>query len=110
MTDEELTTGLLEPGDAGYEDGDDEGAEAKHGTIVVIVHAPKDPHPKRFRFELTETVGAAARIAAEAFGYEANAPSFQTESDDVLDRNLTLEVAGVRNGEKLELVDAGGGV
>jgi hypothetical protein len=79
-------------------------------TVVVIVFAPKDPEPKRFRFRLDETVGEAAKFAAEKFGYEVGTPSFQTESDVVLDRTLTLRAAGVHNGEKLELVDAGGGV
>jgi hypothetical protein len=110
MTEEELTVGLLEPNDPGYDDGDHHGEEPKHGTIVVIVFAPRHPDPKRFRFKLSETVGEAAKTAAEKFGYEISTPSFQTKSDDVLDRNLTLEAAGVRNGEELELVDAGGGV
>jgi len=110
MSAEDLPTGLLESTEPGYDDGDDVGAEPKHGKIVVIAFAPKDPKPKRFRFKITETVGAAANAAAEKFGYEISTPSFQTEAGDVLDRNLTLEAAGVRNGEKVEVVDAGGGV
>jgi hypothetical protein len=107
-----LPTGLIGPGDPDYGDlpGEAAHAAAGHRTIVVIVFAPKDLEPKRFRFGTDETVGVAAKIAADAFGYTAGTPSFQTEAGTVLDRNLTLAAAGVRNRERLELVDAGGGV
>ncbi len=111
--DSDLPTGLIEPGDPDYDEVPGETAEkaaAARRAIVVIVFAPKDPEPKRFRFRTDETVGAAAKTAADAFGYTGGTPSFQTEAGTVLDRNLTLAAAGVRNREKLELVDAGGGV
>lgn len=80
-------------------------------TITVTVFAPVHPDPKRFRFRLSTTVGAAARIAAEEFGYDANStPSFSTADGVILDRNLTLEAAGVKRRDELELVDVGGGV
>lgn len=78
--------------------------------IEVIVYAPKTPEPKTFGFAGSETVGEAAKHAAEAFGYGPGNPSFETKDTRVLDRSLTLVAAGVHNGEKLELVDAGGGV
>jgi hypothetical protein len=55
-------------------------------------------------------VGEAAKVAAQAFGYEVGTPSFQTEKGTVLDRGLSLEAAKIHNRERLELVDAGGGV
>lgn len=112
MDTSDLPTGLIEPGDPGYDEPPGQDAEPDTGrrSVVVIVFAPKDLESKRFRFRLDQTVGDAAKIAAGAFGYAAGTPSFQTEGGTVLDRNLTLAAAGVRNREKLELVDAGGGV
>lgn len=112
MDASDLPMGLIEPGDPEFNEAPGETAEAATGrrTIVVIVFAPKDLEPKRFRFRADETVGSAAKVAADAFGYAAGTPSFQTEAGTVLDRNLTLAAAGVRDREKLELVDAGGGV
>ncbi len=109
MGTEELPIGLLDPADPQYEE---EGERALTGrrTIVVIVYAPKVPDPKRFRFHLDETVGEAAKVAAEAFEYEVGTPSLQTKDGTVLDRGQTLEAAGVDNRDELELVDAGGGV
>ena len=111
---EEMPTGLLQPNDPEY-DADleqQEGDEGRHHrqTIVVVVFAPKDPEPKRFRFRVEQTVGEAAKVAAQAFGYEVGTPSFQTEKGTVLDRGLSLEAAKIHNRERLELVDAGGGV
>jgi hypothetical protein len=108
----DLPTGLIEPGDPEYDETPGEAAEAAAGrqTIVVIIFAPKDVEPKRFRFPTDETVGAAAKVAADAFGYAGGNPSFQTQGGTVLDRNLTLADAGVRDREKLDLVDAGSGV
>ena len=111
---EEMSTGLLQPDDPQYEETleDEAGEEARRHrrTIIVIVFAPKDPEPKRFRFKLDQTVGEAAAVAALAFGYEVGTPSFQTENGVVLDRGLSLEAANVHNRERLELVDVGGGV
>ena len=110
MNTEELPVGLLAESDPEYEDPGD-GAEAhKPHHIVLVVFAPKEIEPKRFRFSLSETVGAAAKVAAEAFDYAVGQPSFQVKDDPVLSRELTLEQAGLRNHEHVELVDAGGGV
>jgi hypothetical protein len=107
---DELPTGLIDATDPEYEECAGEETTSHRRRIVVIVNAPKDPEPKRFRFKLDETVGEAAKVAAKAFDYEVGTPSFQTPDGTVLDRNLTLEAAGVHNREHLELVDAGGGV
>jgi hypothetical protein len=106
---EEVVIGLLDPKDPEFEIEVVEISVKRH-TIVVLVYAPKELEAKRFRFSLDETVGAAAKVAAEAFGYQAGNPSFQKKDEAVLDRDLTLEAAHVHNREHLELVDAGGGV
>jgi hypothetical protein len=109
MGPDELHMGLIQPDDPEYE-ADLDGDADERRTIVVIVFAPKEIEPKRFRFRRDETVGVAAKTAATAFGYEEGNPSFQTKDGKVLERSLTLEAAGVHNREELELVDAGGGV
>ncbi len=79
--------------------------------LHVRVIAPSERQPREFNFPKTQTVGDAATIAATAFGLHPTAPSFELErSEQVLDRTLTLDAAGVRDGELLELVDVGGGV
>jgi hypothetical protein len=85
-------------------------APSGHGQVEVVVYAPNQPDPKPFKFAIGELVGAAAQQAAAAFGYAVGNPSFQVADGGVLDRTVTLQVAGVHNGQKLELVDAGGGV
>lgn len=75
----------------------------------VRVLAPSEPHPLAFAFEKVEVVGTAATQAATEFGLHPTAPSFEL-GGSVLDRTITLEAAGVRNGDELELVDVGGGV
>lgn len=78
--------------------------------IRVKVFAPRTVKPKRFRWPVTKTVGEAADEAAAAFKYEAGTPTFQNEDDEVLDRQKTLQAAGVEDKDELELVDTGGGV
>jgi hypothetical protein len=78
--------------------------------LTVIVFAPREPDPKTFELRRTETVRDSARTAADAFGYEGGNPSFETEHHVVLDRDKTLAEAGVQDGERLHLVDVGGGV
>jgi hypothetical protein len=85
--------------------------QESHGhELHVIVYAPRDPEPKAFTFPPSESVGQAAAQAAAEFSYVPSNFSFQTESGEVLNRDLTLAAAGVRNGDKLTLVDVGGGV
>jgi hypothetical protein len=84
----------------------------EHHEVKVIVFAPRSPHPKEFTWRETLKVGEAAREAANAFGYTGGTPGLQTEGHRprVLDNNMTLEQEHVHNGEKLELIDTGGGV
>jgi len=80
-------------------------------TVHVIVHSPREPKPKEFTFPSDDKVGAAASQAGEAFGYPKGLNlTFENAKHDVLNRDLTLAQAGVDNGDKLELVDTGGGV
>jgi hypothetical protein len=88
-------------------------AEAREGRgaheITVEVFAPSHVEPKHFTWPETKKVGTAATEAAAAFRIDVEAPTFQ-KGDHVLDREKTLEAAGVKNHDKLELVSAGGGV
>jgi len=79
-------------------------------TVEVTVFAPGLVEGRAFTFRKNLTVGQAAAEAAAALGFHANAPSFQEDDEPVLDRTKTLAAAGVRDGDALELVDAGGGV
>jgi hypothetical protein len=87
------------------------GHGVEHGppTITVIVRAPRSVEPRNFTFEKTAPVGEAAREAATAFEYSGGNPTF-AKNGSVLDRAKPLVAAGVRDGDELELVDAGGGV
>lgn len=88
-------------------------SETNHGhdQLHVKVVTPSDSKPREFTFPSTETVGAAATDAANAFGLHPTAPSFEVEPKEVvLDRSKTLAEAGVHDGDRLELVDVGGGV
>jgi hypothetical protein len=84
----------------------------EHGPpdVTVSVVAPRDPEPKNFTWAKTMRVGEAAALAAAAFGYEPGTPSFVNSEDEVLDRDKPLVAEGVRDGDRLELVDVGGGV
>lgn len=90
--------------------GGDEGRNQR--DVRVLVFAPRSPHPKEFTWRKTLKVGEAALEAATAFDYKAGNPGLQTEGNPprVLDNSKTLAEEEVRNGEKLELVDTGGGV
>jgi hypothetical protein len=77
--------------------------------IKVEVLAPRSPEPKWFIWAKTKLVGEAAAEAAKAFGYTAGHPGFMKKGK-VLDNQKTLEAAGVRDCDRLELTDTGGGV
>jgi len=83
-----------------------------HGgdTIIVTVFAPKEVDGKTFTFRVNLTVGAAAGEAALAFGYPQGTKATFKKDGKVLEATKTLEAAHVRTGDKLELVDIGGGV
>lgn len=78
-------------------------------TITVIIFAPGETESKSFDFDKHLTVGEAARQAAAAFGFADGDPTL-AKGKTALDRNKQLVAAGVRDGDTLELIDAGGGV
>ena len=80
------------------------------GELILEVFSPREPAPKKFTWPKTLLVGDAADEAAKAFKYEAGSPTFQDKDKTVLDRQQTLLDAGVRDFDRLELVDTGGGV
>jgi len=84
----------------------------RHRRIRVIVFSPRTPEPKEFFWRRDMLVGAAARVAATAFGYVGGNPGLQTDTTPsrVLDNKKTLEAEHVHCGAKLELLDSGGGV
>ena len=79
-------------------------------TLTVIVCAPRSTEPKEFTWPNNTLVGDAAKQAADEFGYENDNVTFQNESDSVLDAKKPLISQGVKDGDKLEIVDSGGGV
>lgn len=87
----------------------DHGGQHGPPMITVIVRAPRSVEPRNFTFEKTAPVGEAAREAATAFEYSGGNPTF-AKNGIVLDRSKPLVAAGVRDGDELDLVDAGGGV
>jgi|HubBroStandDraft_4_1064222.scaffolds.fasta_scaffold26591_2 hypothetical protein len=85
--------------------------KVRHDKIHVVVSVASVKEPKEFDWSDDELVGTAADAAAKAFGITPEQlPTFQNERDHVLDRDKTLEAAGVKNGARLELVAGGGGV
>jgi hypothetical protein len=80
--------------------------------VPVEVFAPRHPKPKDFDFPEKELVRTAATVAAEKFDYSPglNVTFKELKTDRVLDRDVTLEAAGVHAHDKLELVCVGGGV
>lgn len=87
-----------------------EAADAAKQILEVEVFAPRDPHERKpFSWSKHLTVGAAAKEAEPAFGYQGGHPTLAKDGH-ALDRSKQLEAAGVREHDVLELVDAGGGV
>jgi hypothetical protein len=78
-------------------------------TLKVTVFAPRHPKGRKFTWDKDLTVGAAAQEAATKFGYAAG--NFTLEKNGVaLERDKTLDAAGVEDKDELGLVDTGGGV
>ena len=77
-------------------------------TLTVEVCAPRSIEPKEFTWAKNMLVSEAADQAAQAFGYEDGTPTFQNVEDEVLDRSKNLVSQGIRDGDKLEIVDSGG--
>ncbi len=80
------------------------------GELTVEVFSPRAPISKKFTWPKSLLVGDAADEAAKEFKYEAGTPSLQNKNKQVLDRQQTLLDAGVRDFDRLELTDTGGGV
>ncbi|MGH7281973.1 MAG: hypothetical protein ACRELY_10645 [Polyangiaceae bacterium] len=78
--------------------------------MTVEVFAPKEIDGKKFTFRSNLKVGTAAHEAAVAFGYPKDTKATFKHGKKVLDADKTLEESHVHDGEKLELVDTGGGV
>ena len=87
----------------------DHGGNADKQILDVLVFAPRSTEPRTYHWSKHMTVGEAADEAARDFGYQGGTPSL-AKGDVVLDRGKQLVAAGVRDGDKLELVDTGGGV
>lgn len=81
----------------------------KDRHVTVEVFAPRSDKPKKFTWAVKLKVGEAAREAATAFGYQGGDPTLG-HKDVVFKRDETLAEAHVHDGEKLDLLDAGGGV
>lgn len=80
-------------------------------TLTVKVFPPSgDPDAREFTWPKNWTVSEAARDAATSFGLTGGNPTLRNTGGEVLDRSKRLVAAGVRDGDELELVDAGGGV
>ncbi len=91
--------------------GDKPEKDKDRKNIKLVVSAPNEPDPKKMTFRDEMLVGDAAKEAAEKFGYAAGGtPSFRLSDGTVLDRTITLEAAGLKDGDEVEVVDAGGGV
>ncbi len=78
--------------------------------ITVTVYQPSEPEPKEFTWPKNKKVGEAADEAMAEFELTAENPTFQNADNEVLDRNKPLVAEGVKDGDVLELVSAGGGV
>jgi hypothetical protein len=93
---------------------ENDAAEAGKGhekKLHVEVFAPKDPEKtKKFAWEPTLTVAAAAVEAAEKFHYSAEGTPGLTKAGKVLQGPESLAQAGVSGGDVLGLIDVGGGV
>lgn len=79
-------------------------------VISVTVFVPTCPDPSPFTWNEAKRVGEAADDVARTFEIKAEEPTFQNHRDKVLDRNHTLQEAGVKERDKLEFVSVGGGV
>jgi len=79
-------------------------------TVTVTVFVPSTTEPREYTWPKTMKVGEAALQVATDFGIDTEAPTFLNANDEALDRHKPLVAAGVRDGDQLELVSAGGGV
>lgn len=88
-----------------------EQARKKKNELMFKVFAPRDhQNPLLLCLPIETTVGEVAIKVKDHYGYEAGDYTLQNESDEVLDRNQTLQQAHIHCGDSLELVSTGGGV
>lgn len=79
-------------------------------TLEVSVFSPRNPADRRpFTWSKHLTVGEAAAEAAAAFGYSGGQPTLAKDGKP-LDRSKQLVAEHIKDGDVLELIDAGGGV
>jgi hypothetical protein len=87
---------------------DDKGKDKQY--LTVLVFSPRNPADKReFTWSKHLTVGEAATEAATAFGYSGGQPTLAKDGTP-LDRSKQLVAEHIKDGDVLELIDAGGGV
>lgn len=84
------------------------GTDSKQ-DLHVEVSAPRVPEPKSFTWNKHMSVSEATADAGHAFGYTGETLSLARDGV-VLDPDKQLVAAGVRDGDKLRLLDTGGGV
>jgi len=77
--------------------------------LHVEVSAPRAPEPKNFTWSKHMLVSEATAEAGRAFGYTGESLSLVRDGVE-LDPDKQLVAAGVRDGDKLRLLDTGGGV
>ena len=77
-------------------------------NLTVTVTAPRVPDARTFTWDKHITVAEATAEAAAAFGYSGDVSL--TRNGRKLDPSKQLVAAGVRDGDKLRLIDTGGGV
>lgn len=83
--------------------------QEKH-DLQVLVFSPRNPADRRtFSWSKHLTVGEAAAEAATAFGYSGGQPTLAKDGSP-LDRSKQLVAEHIKDGDLLELIDAGGGV
>jgi hypothetical protein len=75
----------------------------------VEVIPPNNKKPKEFTWPLTLTIGEAATQAAAAFEYSGQNLTL-SHGGKFFPRTETLKAAHIHDGEKLDLISAGGGV
>lgn len=79
-------------------------------TFEVEVFSPNEVDGRDFSFDKHMTVGEAAEQAANEYGYAPGGKPSLAKNQVALDRSKQLVAVGVRDGDRLDLVDVGGGV
>ncbi len=77
------------------------------GEIWVDVTVPWSADVRTFGWVPTTLVGDAASQVYASWGVACTRPTFQTEQAVVLDPTLTLQAAGVKSDDVLQVLDLG---